>query len=229
MAYHPAGSATPLLNGINLQMPNRGLGVIVGSSGAGKTTLLSCIAGLLPVSGGAIHLGESVDPDESPPTGMEKLNAQVGMVFQFPERHFLADNILQELTFGWPSSGEKAELRRQLGYKLQGALTSVGMGNIDLETPVDALSGGYQRRLALALQLVRMPSLLLLDEPLAGLDWRTRAELVPLLAKIKTERAVLIVSHDLQELAPLVDHAWRMAPGGKLESIPVEQLTHTCL
>ena len=51
----------------------------------------------------------------------------------------------------------------------------------------------------------------------AGLDWRTRAELVPLLREVKRERAVLVVSHDLQELAPLVDHAWRMMPGGVLQ------------
>jgi ABC-type multidrug transport system ATPase subunit len=52
----------------------------------------------------------------------------------------------------------------------QGALTSVGMAHIPLDTKIDSLSGGYQRRLALALQIVRMPSLLLLDEPLAGLS-----------------------------------------------------------
>ena len=58
----------------------------------------------------------------------------------------------------------------------------------------------------------------------AGLDWQTRAELVPLLAKVKSERAVLIVSHDVKELAPVVDMAWRMLPGGQLQPVPVDQL-----
>ncbi len=72
------------------------------------------------------------------------------------------------------------------------------------------------RRVALAVQLVRRPRLLLLDEPLAGLDWRTRGELVSLLAALKQECTVLVVSHDLRELAPLVDAAWEMQPGGRL-------------
>jgi energy-coupling factor transporter ATP-binding protein EcfA2 len=61
------------------------------------------------------------------------------------------------------------------------------------------------------------------------LDWRTRGELVPLLSEVKKERAVLVVSHDLQELAPLVDFAWRMMPGGNLEPFPVEQLSKSIL
>jgi energy-coupling factor transporter ATP-binding protein EcfA2 len=69
---------------------------------------------------------------------------------------------------------------------------------------------------ALAVQLARRPRLLLLDEPLAGLDWRTRGELVALLAALKRECTVLVVSHDLRELAPLVDAAWEMRPGGRL-------------
>lgn len=71
-------------------------------------------------------------------------------------------------------------------------------------------------RVALAVQLVRRPGLLLLDEPLAGLDWRTRGELIQLLKALKNECTMLVVSHDLRELSPLVDAAWEMLPGGQL-------------
>jgi energy-coupling factor transporter ATP-binding protein EcfA2 len=77
---------------------------------------------------------------------------------------------------------------------------------------------------ALAVQLVRRPRLLLLDEPLAGLDWRTRAELIQLLVGLKAECTMLVVSHDLRELAPLVDAAWEMRPGGRLEASSVARL-----
>ncbi|CAI7819257.1 unnamed protein product, partial [Closterium sp. NIES-54] len=98
----------------------------------------------------------------------------------------------------------------------------VGLMGVALDTNPRALSGGNQRRLALAIQLVRMPELLLLDEPLAGLDWRARADVVRLLAALKRERSILVVSHDLRELAPLVDRSWRMQMGGRLreESLP---------
>lgn len=223
ITYQPSDSGKAVLNGSNLQMPARGLGLIVGSSGAGKTTLLQCIAGLVAPTQGQIQL--SVAQDSKGETSMEQLAENVGLVFQFPERHFLADTVLGELTFGWPRSPQQYDMRKEMAIRLQGALQSVGMSDIPVETEVNALSGGFQRRLALALQIVRGPSLLCMDEPLAGLDWRTRAELVPLLQQVKQERAVLIVSHDLQELAPIVDYAWRMLPGGLLQEIPVAQLT----
>mmetsp|Transcript_10467 Transcript_10467/g.19887 ORF Transcript_10467/g.19887 Transcript_10467/m.19887 type:complete len:286 (-) Transcript_10467:111-968(-) len=225
--YQPADSGKMVLQGVSLEMPDRGLGIIVGSSGSGKTTLLQCVAGLLPPSEGKIALSTSTDNDEE--TSMDKLCEAVGMVFQFPERHFLANSVLEELTFGWPRSADRYDMRKDMFFRLQSALQSVGMDNISVDTPVDALSGGYQRRLALALQLVRMPALLLMDEPLAGLDWKTRAELVPLLASVKKERAVLVVSHDLSELAPIADYAWRMMPGGTLVEIPVDQLSYSML
>ena len=71
---------------------------------------------------------------------------------------------------------------------------------------------------------MRRPRLLLLDEPLAGLDWRTRGELIALLARLKQECTMLVVSHDLRELAPLVDAAWEMRPDGRLERSSVEAL-----
>jgi energy-coupling factor transporter ATP-binding protein EcfA2 len=99
-------------------------------------------------------------------------------------------------------------------------MESVGLSDIPLNIPPSALSGGQQRRLALAIQLVRSPSLLLLDEPLSGLDWRARAEVVALLAAVKRRCTLLVVSHDLRELAPLVDVAWRMRMGGSMDAVP---------
>lgn len=65
-----------------------------------------------------------------------------------------------------------------------------------------------------------MPDLLLLDEPLAGLDWKARADVVKLLWGLKKECTIIIVSHDLKELTPLVDRAWHMEMGGVLKEKP---------
>ena len=94
------------------------------------------------------------------------------------------------------------------------------LGSVQLDTPVRSLSGGYKRRLALAIQLVRDPYVLCLDEPLAGLDWMARAEVTKLLANLRRERAVVVVSHDVEEIAPVADRAWRMGPGGILHPEP---------
>ena len=141
-------------------------------------------------------------------------------MFQFPERHFLGKNMLQELTFGWPQTNESFDERRRLALRLQDALRAVGMADFPLDTPVRSLSGGYKRRLALAIQLVRGPYVLCLDEPLAGLDWMARAEVTSLLSELRKERAVVVVSHDVEEIAPVTDRAWRMGNGGVLRPEP---------
>ena len=78
------------------------------------------------------------------------------------------------------------------------------------------------RRLALAVQLARRPQLLLLDEPLAGLDYRARDEVVRTLEALKGGTTVVVVSHDLEELAPVADGAWRMDDGrlARLSKLP---------
>ena len=76
------------------------------------------------------------------------------------------------------------------------ALTKVGLVNLDLKKPPESLSGGQQRRLAIAVQLLRNQKVLLLDEPTAGLDWSVRNGIIELLAKLKDKKTILIVTHE---------------------------------
>ncbi|KAK9090085.1 hypothetical protein Sjap_023262 [Stephania japonica] len=196
-------------------------GLIFGRSGSGKTTLLQLLAGLSSPSSGSIEIqryGSDGKPTQSP----ELLRPErVGIVFQFPERYFLAQTVLEEVTFGWPRQRGSIELKQQLTFRLQAAINSVGLNGIPLDKDPKTLSGGYKRRLALAIQLMQVPDLLLLDEPLAGLDWKARADVVKLLKHLKKEVTLLVVSHDLKELAPLVDQSWRMDMGGFLKEEPL--------
>ncbi|KAG0456606.1 hypothetical protein HPP92_024394 [Vanilla planifolia] len=68
---------------------------------------------------------------------------------------------------------------------------------------------------------VQKPDLLLLDEPLAGLDWKARSDVVKLLKDLKKELTILVVSHDLKELSALVDVSWKMEMGGMLKEEPL--------
>lgn len=220
VTYQPAGAGAPLLRGVELSLPSRGLALLVGRSGCGKTTLLTLLAGLAePTSGLASVGGEDAAAGRHTPAA-QRLE-RVGLVFQFPERHFLAATVSEELTFGWPRGPNAAPLRAQLAQRAQAALAAAGLGALPLRAPLRSLSGGTQRRLALALQLARAPPLLLLDEPLAGLDPGARRALLPLLRAAAATSLVLAVTHDTAELAPLADAgAWRMLPGGQMQAAP---------
>ena len=195
--YHPPASPTPILKDINLELAPQQMGLIVGRSGSGKTTLLEILAGLAQKSRGEVLWREQR-------LTSEHLQQLAGLVFQFPERHFCGGTILEELRLGHP------ELT---GDRIREALTEVGLENQPLETAPHSLSGGQQRRLALAVQLIRQPYLLLLDEPTAGLDWSMRQQLVNLLAKLKTHWTLFVVTHDAGDLLPIADRCWTLETG----------------
>ena len=174
--YHPSTAEKPILRDLCLK-PNTGkITIVRGPSGSGKTSLLEIISGLSGYQKGEI-------------TWFNKaLNARqrrwlCGLVFQFPERYFLGLSVSQELRLGH----KRLTTEEQIS-----ALTKVGLINLDLNKPPESLSGGQQRRLAIAVQLLRSPKVLLLDEPTAGLDWSVRNEIIELLANLKDYQTILI-------------------------------------
>ncbi|MCL2930881.1 MAG: energy-coupling factor ABC transporter ATP-binding protein [Trichodesmium sp. MAG_R03] len=195
--YHPAASTIPILTNINMELAPQQMGLIIGRSGSGKTTLLEILAGLAKCSKGEIYWREQKLTSEN----LQQLG---GLVFQFPERHFCGGTILEELRLGHP------ELRPE---QISSALEEVGLQDLPLKTSPQALSGGQQRRLALAVQLIRQPHLLMLDEPTAGLDWSIRKQLVNLLAKLKNHWSLLVVTHDSSDFLPIADKCWTLDKG----------------
>jgi len=218
LTYTVPGTGVELLQDINFYMPANKMGLLYGRSGAGKTTLLNVLAGLTEPTAGHIQLHPSSgDSRTTRHWTQAERRAATGMLFQFPERHFLGTTVLEELTIGWPTGEKNYHARQQLAHRMELVMDAVGLQGISLSTPPEELSGGYKRRLALAVQLVRGPRVLLMDEPLAGLDWEARASITQLLSKLKDECTLLVVSHDLKELLPIVDVSWQMLPGGKLK------------
>lgn len=207
LTYHPPASHTAILKGINLEIAPQQMGLVVGPSGSGKSTLLEILAGLAEKSSGEVLWREQ----ELTPLHLQQLS---GLVFQFPERHFCGGTILEELRLGHP------ELTSD---RIEQALTEVGLAHLPLNTSPQSLSGGQQRRLAFAVQLIRQPHLLLLDEPTAGLDWSMRQQLISLLAKLKTHWSLLVVSHDAGELVEIADRCWTLNQG-ELSAVPPDAL-----
>ncbi|KAH7522933.1 hypothetical protein JRO89_XSUnG0086600 [Xanthoceras sorbifolium] len=239
--YRPPGTQLNILNGVSFSLPEKNFGLIFGQSGSGKTTLLqvdyfpcvlvffslveayNLLAGLSKPTSGSIYVQRYGNDGKSNMSTEPLSTERVGIVFQFPERYFVADNVLDEVIFGWPRQSGDLQLKEYLALNLQRAINWVGLSGISLDKDPHSLSGGYKRRLALAIQLVQIPDLLILDEPLAGLDWKARADVVKLLKHLKKELTILVVSHDLKELVTLVDRSWRMDMGGVLmeEPLPV--------
>ena len=199
LRYQAATAAEPVLRQVSLQLEPGRPALVAGRSGSGKTTLLEVICGLAePASGEILWNGLALNARQR--------RWLCGLVFQFPERHFLGLTVGQELKLG----------QRRLPWDTAAAvLEQVGLGSVSLQQAPERLSGGQQRRLALAVQLLRDPRVLLLDEPTAGLDWSVRDEVLNLLERLSRERVVLVVTHEPELFSGWVEarNSWRLESG----------------
>ena len=183
------------LEGIDLDL-RRGEGIVVtGDNGSGKSTLAWILAGLLvPTEGEVLIEGQPVVAG----TGA------VGISFQHARLQLIRPTVLSDVAYGADKDRATAALR------------SVGLDPLTMgPRRVDELSGGEQRRVALAGLLVRDPVLLVLDEPYAGLDDEARAGLAAILARLRDERemATVVVSHDLDNAELLGDRLVTLEAG----------------
>jgi energy-coupling factor transport system ATP-binding protein len=200
LRYHPSITPEPLLRDVSLQLGPGEPQLVAGRSGSGKTTLLELIAGLAEADGGEILW-------QGEPLSARQRRWLCGLVFQFPERHFLGLTVAQELRLGQ---------RRLESGAVERVLRRVGLEGISLRQAPERLSGGQQRRLALAVQLLRDPRVLLLDEPTAGLDWTVRDGVLQLLGSLARERPLLVVTHEPELFAPVASSGWRLEAGSLL-------------
>ena len=195
--FRPATSERMVLNDINLKASPGEPVLISGNSGSGKTSLLEVISGLAGAQKGSIHWNQEA-------LTRRQRRWLCGVVFQFPERHFLGLNVSQELKLGHKrlSSEERSNVLRR-----------VGLGDVDLRQAPERLSGGQQRRLALAVQLLRRPQVLLLDEPTAGLDWSVRSEVLELLQDLAQDRLLIVVTHEPDLFEEWSGNHWTLREG----------------
>jgi energy-coupling factor transport system ATP-binding protein len=210
--YQPATASRPVLQGVDLQLAPGAIGLVAGRSGGGKTTLLEVISGLADPDRGTILWNGQV-------LGGRQRRWLCGLVFQFPERHFLGLTVGQELRLGH---------RRLDPDQVAAVLKRVGLAGLTPQQLPEQLSGGQQRRLALAVQLLRNPRVLLLDEPTAGLDWAVRDEIVGLLQTLARDRAVLVVTHEPELFQQAAASRWRLQ-GGTLVDLTTEPAPATAL
>lgn len=193
-----------MLDQVSLQVGSGEFVGIVGCTGCGKTTLLKAMAGLLKVQGGEILLdGENIF---SRRFDRSVLRRKVGMVFQYPEYQLFAQTVEKDVGFGLKYSRLSREEKQE---RVRWALEQMGFSYEEIkdQSPL-SLSGGEKRRVAIAGVLATKPELLMLDEPLAGLDPMAREAFLEFLEKLTGQGVtVLMVSHNLDALA---EHAARI-------------------
>lgn len=193
---------------------------LIGATGSGKSTLIQMMNGLnRPMTGKVFLDDQDVFAD-----GFDRrqLRSRVGLVFQYPEYQLFESDIIKDVSFGPKNQGldEETCLARA-----RAAMASVGLGpEYESRSPFD-LSGGEKRRAAIAGVLAMEPAILVVDEPVAGLDPEGRTELLDEFRRLKEEKGmgIVIVSHSMDDVASLADRVIVLSRGeAVMEGTPRE-------
>jgi len=193
---------------------------LIGATGSGKSTLLQHLNGLYIPQTGDLKVGPFEVNQE---TDLLQLRRYTGMVFQNPNYQLFEQYVGDEIAYGLKVLGiTGSELRERV--KL--AMSQVGLDFEEFKDRMTfALSGGEKRKVALASTLVLDPSLMLLDEPTAGLDPIARREILGQMVRVHNEGKTLVVSsHQLEDLALLTDHVTLLSEGKVVSNQETEKI-----
>lgn len=187
------------LKNININVEDSKFVAIVGATGSGKTTLVQHFNALLLPTSGQLDINGKIIEANVKPEGLKALRKNVGLVFQFPEYQLFEETIINDVAFGPKNFGASEEEAILLAKKY------LKMVNIDEKyyerSPLD-LSGGQKRRVAIAGILALESTVLVLDEPTAGLDPQGALEMMALFEKLNKEenKTIVIVTHDMEHV-----------------------------
>ena len=183
---------------------------IIGHTGSGKSTLIQMMAGLMKPTGGVVRVeGEDVNAK-----GMDrkKLRRTVGVVFQYPEYQLFEETVFADIAYGPKMTGVP---QKEWESRVHVAMDLVGL---DYDLYKDAspfeLSGGQKRKAAIAGVLAMEPRILIMDEPVAGLDPKGRESFMQLVCELnKCGTTIIMISHNLDGLAEYADRVVAMGHG----------------
>lgn len=201
--YLPGSAlAYPALSNIDLTIQDGEFLGVIGHTGSGKSTMIQHLNGLLLPTSGTVTV-DGLDINEK--KLRKKIRSLVGMVFQYPEYQLFEETVEKDVSFGPKNMGlEEGEIRE----RALEALTLVGLPPEQFceKSPFE-LSGGEKRRAALAGILAMRPKYLVLDEPMAGLDPRGRAEILSLIESLRERNhtGIVMVSHSMDDVAMYAD------------------------
>ncbi|PZN13367.1 MAG: energy-coupling factor transporter ATPase [Bacillota bacterium] len=213
------------LCGIDLTIGDGELVGLAGPTGSGKSTLVQHFNGLLKPAAGRVVV-DGIDLWEPGPEQHRRLaeaRRRVGLVFQFPEQQLFEETVFADIAFAPRNQGLPDD---EVDRRVREAMDLVGLPPELAERSPFALSGGQMRRVAIAGVLAMRPRTLVLDEPTAGLDPQGRAELLAHLRRLHREAGltIVLVSHDMDELAALVERVILLRDGRVVADGPAAEV-----
>lgn len=210
------GKDTPFekraLHEVNAKINSGSYTAIIGHTGSGKSTLLMHLNGLLKPTEGVVKIGDATISAGTKTKGLKDVRRHVGIVFQFPEHQLFEETVEKDIMFGPMNFGVEEEEARRRAHEL---IELLGLpADVAEKSPFD-LSGGQMRRVAIAGVLAFKPSILVLDEPTAGLDPRGRKEIMELfhLLHKRENLTTILVTHSMEDAARYADNIIVMHDG----------------
>jgi phosphate transport system ATP-binding protein len=221
-----AYNGKPAVKGVSLKVSQGEVLALIGPSGCGKTTLLRSLNRLVDQTPTATTEGTIyLDGTDTARLDVTDLRRQVGMVFQQPNPFPMS--IFDNVAYGIRERGSRRPSRAQIKPLVVEALERAGLYEEvkdNLMHPALRLSGGQQQRLCIARSLAVNPEVLLLDEPCSALDPRSTATIEELIMKLRSEVAIVIVTHNLQQAYRVADKVGFMYLGDLVEYGNSEQV-----
>ncbi|OXY94192.1 ABC transporter ATP-binding protein [Streptomyces diastatochromogenes] len=198
------GAAEPTVRGVDFEVPEGELVLLVGPSGVGKSTVLGAVSGLVPhFTGGTLRGRVTVAGRDTRTHRPRELADVVGTVGQDPLAHFVTDTVEDELAYGMESLGLAPEVMRR---RVEETLDLLGLADLR-DRPIATLSGGQQQRVAIGSVLTPHPQVLVLDEPTSALDPAAAEEVLAVLQRLVHDlgTTVLLAEHRLERVVQYAD------------------------
>ena len=203
--------ASAALSDVSLTIEDGSYTAIIGHTGSGKSTILQLLNGLLVPTEGSVRVFDTLITSTSVNKQIRQIRKQVGLVFQFAENQIFEETVLKDVAFGPQNFGVSVEEAEAIARE---KLALVGIDESLFGRSPFELSGGQMRRVAIAGILAMEPSILVLDEPTAGLDPIGRKELMTLFKKLHQDGiTIVLVTHLMDDVAEFADQVYVMEKG----------------
>lgn len=199
------------LDNISFEIKDRDFVGLIGHTGSGKSTLIQHLNGILKPSSGDIYINDFkiTDPD----LNLTEIRKRVGVVFQYPEYQLFEETIEKDIAFGPSNLGlEEEEIKNRV--KLSMEAVGLDYESFKDKSPFE-LSGGQKRRVAIAGVIAMEPKVLILDEPIAGLDPKGRDDILNQIRKLHDDYKIttIMISHSMEDVAKVADRVVVMNHG----------------